>query len=139
MKGCSAEPRQKRYKRGAWIKAIARPVLPKAVHVCSDHFTIDSFDERQELKQLLLCGNLKYILKPDAVSSLFPNRKAINKSGFVCSFAVSFQKTKTFMTESIFNKVASCRIKTNNSKIKFQLFQTSNYKIRETSCVKYQH
>ena len=63
------------------MKAIARPVLPKAVHVCSDHFTVDSFDERQELKQLLLCGNLKYILKPDAVSSLFPNRKAINKSG----------------------------------------------------------
>ena len=43
--------------RDAWIKAIARP----------DHFTEDSFDESQELKRRLLGGNLKYILKPDAV------------------------------------------------------------------------
>ena len=64
----------------AWIKAIARPVLPKAIHVCSDHFTEDSYDKSQELKRCLLGGNLKYILEPDGVPSLFPNRKAVNKS-----------------------------------------------------------
>ena len=36
--------------RDAWIRAITRPVLPKADHVCSDQFTEDSFDESQELK-----------------------------------------------------------------------------------------
>ena len=65
--------------RNAWIRAIARPVLPKAVHVSSDHFTEDSFDESQELKRRL-GGNLQYIYKPDAVTPLFPNGKAINKS-----------------------------------------------------------
>ena len=34
--------------RDAWIRAIARPV-PKAIHVSSDHFTKDLFDESQEL------------------------------------------------------------------------------------------
>ena len=34
----------------ALIKPIARIVLPKSVHVCSDHFTEYSFDESQELK-----------------------------------------------------------------------------------------
>ena len=48
--------------------------------MCSDHFTEDSFDESQELKRRLLGGNLKYILKPDAVPWLFPNGKAVNKS-----------------------------------------------------------
>ena len=43
-------------------------------------FTKDSFDESQELKQHLLGGNLQYTLKPDAVPSLFPNGKAVNKS-----------------------------------------------------------
>ena len=43
-------------------------------------FTKDSFDESQELKQRLLGGNLQYTLKPDAVPSLFPNGKAVNKS-----------------------------------------------------------
>ena len=57
----------------AWIKAIARPVLSKAVHVCSDHFTEDSFDESQELNRRVLGGNLKCIIKPDVVPSLFPN------------------------------------------------------------------
>ena len=46
--------------RDAWISAIARPVLPKAIPVCSDHFTEDSFDESQELKRRLLGGNLKW-------------------------------------------------------------------------------
>ena len=27
--------------RNAWIRAIARPVLPEAIHVCSDHFAED--------------------------------------------------------------------------------------------------
>ena len=44
--------------RDAWIRAIAWPVLPKAV-VCSDHFSKDSFDESQELKQSLLGSNLR--------------------------------------------------------------------------------
>ena len=66
--------------RDAWIRAVARPVLSKAIHVYSDHFTEDSFDESQELKQRLLGGNLKYLLKPDAVPSLFSNEKTINKS-----------------------------------------------------------
>ena len=44
---------------------------------------------------------------------------------FICSFAASFQETKTSMIESIFNKFASCKIqhKQCTSKIKFQLFQ----------------
>ena len=46
----------------------------------SDHFTEDSSDESQKLKRRLLGGNLKYILKPDAVPFLFPNGKAVNKS-----------------------------------------------------------
>ena len=78
VKGCSNQsrlnkslsyhkiPGQKRKDiRDAWIKAIARLVLPKAIHVCSDHFTEDSSDESQELKRRLLGGNLRYILKPD--------------------------------------------------------------------------
>ena len=73
-------PGQERKEVGdAWITAIVRPVLLKAVHVCSDHFTEDSFDESQELKRRLLGGNLKYVLKPDAVPSLFPNGKVVNK------------------------------------------------------------
>ena len=63
--------------RDTWIRAIARPVLPKAIHVSSDHFIEDSFDENQELKQHLLGGNLRYILKPYVVPSLFPNGKAV--------------------------------------------------------------
>ena len=46
---------------------------------------------------------------------------------FICSFAASFQETKTSVIESIFNKVASCNA--NSSKIKFQLFQTNNHKV----------
>ena len=66
--------------RDAWIRAIARPVLPKAVDVSSDHFTKDSFDESQELKQHILSGNLQYIFKPDVVPFLFLNGKVVNKS-----------------------------------------------------------
>ena len=93
VKGCSNQSRlnknvsyhkipaqERKDIRDAWIRAIARPALPKAIHVCSDHFTEDSFDESQELKRRLLGGNLKYILKPDAVLYLFPNGKAFNKS-----------------------------------------------------------
>ena len=78
--------------------------------MCSDHFTKDSFNEIQELKQCLLGGNLKYTLKSDAAPSLFPNGKAVNKSGsgsghwFICSKLLETKKT---MIESIFNKVAS--------------------------------
>ena len=88
VKGCSNQSRlnkivsyhkipgqERKDIRDAWIKAIARPVLPKAIHVCSDHFTEDLFDESQELQQRLLGGNLKYILKPDVVPSLFPKLK----------------------------------------------------------------
>ena len=59
--------------------------------MCSDHFTKDSFDESQELKRHSLDGNLKHILKPDAVPSLFPNEVAVNRAGsasihlFICS------------------------------------------------------
>ena len=93
VKGCSNQsrlnksvsyhkiPGQKRKDiRDAWIKVITRLVLPKAFHVRSDHFTEDSFDESQELKRRLLGGNLRYILKPDAVPSLFANGLAVNKS-----------------------------------------------------------
>ena len=73
-------PDQKRKNiRDAWTRTIARPVLSKAIHVCSNHFTEDSF-ESQELKPPLLGGNLKCILKPDVFSSLFPNGKAVNRS-----------------------------------------------------------
>ena len=93
VKGCSNQSRlnknvlyhkipgqERKDIRDAWIRAIARPVLPKTIHVCSDHFTKNSFDESQELKQCFLGGNLKYILKPDAVPSLFPNGNVVNKS-----------------------------------------------------------
>ena len=58
--------------RNAWIRATARSVLPKAVHVCFDDFTEDLFDEHQKLKRRLLDGNLKYILNPDTIQYLFP-------------------------------------------------------------------
>ena len=61
------------------MRAIARPVLSKAINVCSDHFTKDSFDKSQELKRHLLGGSSKYILKPGAVLSLFPNGKVVNQ------------------------------------------------------------
>ena len=104
VKGCSNQSRLnksischklpgqgRKYIRDAWIRATARPVLPKAANVCSDHDTEDSYDESQELKQCLLGGNLKFILKPDAVPSLFLNGKDVKKSGsgsvnlFICS------------------------------------------------------
>ena len=80
----------------AWVRAIARSIYLKLsmcllITLPKIHLMKDSFDESQELKRCLLCGNLKYILKPDAVSSLFPNGKAVNKSGsgsvhlFICS------------------------------------------------------
>ena len=94
MKGCSNQSRlnknvsyhkrpdkERKDTRDAWIKTIARPVLLKAVHVCSDQFTEDSFDESEEPKWHLLGGNLKYLLKPDEVPFLIPNGKTLNKSG----------------------------------------------------------
>ena len=93
VKGCSNQSRlnknglhhkipgqERKDIRDSWIRAIARPVLPKAIHLCSDRFTEDSFDESQELKRHLLGGNLKYIPRPDMVPSLFPNGKTVNKS-----------------------------------------------------------
>ena len=78
---CHKVPGQERKDiRDAWIRAIVRPVLPKVIHVASDHFNKDSFDESQQLKRRLLGDNLLNILKPDAVPSLFPNGKAVNKS-----------------------------------------------------------
>ena len=73
-------PGQKRKDiRDASMRAIARPVLSKAINVCSDHFTKDSFYKSQELKRHLLGGNFKYIRKPGAVLSLFPNEKVVNQ------------------------------------------------------------
>ena len=59
VKGCSNQSRlnknvschkipgqERKDVRDAWIRAIARPVLPKATDVSSDHFNKDSFDER---------------------------------------------------------------------------------------------
>ena len=66
--------------RNVWIRAFARPVLSKAIHVRSDHFNEDSFGESQERKRRFLGSNLKYILKPDSVPSLISKGKAINKS-----------------------------------------------------------
>ena len=66
--------------RDAWIRAIARPALPKAINGSSNHFTKDSFDESQELQQHLLRDNLQYTLKPDVVPSIFSNGKVVNKS-----------------------------------------------------------
>ena len=76
VKGCSNQSRlnknvsylkipgqERNDMRDAWIRSIARPVLPKAIHDCSDHLTEDSCDENQELKRRLLGGNFKYILK----------------------------------------------------------------------------
>ena len=40
--------------RDAWIRRISRPVLHKVVHVCSNHFTKDSFDESQEQSSISL-------------------------------------------------------------------------------------
>ena len=88
--------------RDAWIRAIARPVLPKAIHGSSDRFNKDSFDESQELKWHLLGGNLQYILKPDTVPSLFPNGKVVNKSlSSNIKKTIKLRKVKV----SLFNKV----------------------------------
>ena len=64
--------RERKDIRDAWIKAIARPVFSKAIHMCSDYFTKVSFDESQELKRHLPSGN--------SVPSLFPDGMAVNKS-----------------------------------------------------------
>ena len=93
VKGCSNQSRsnknvsyhkipdqERKDIRDAWIRAIARWVLPKTVDLSSDHFTKDSFDESHELKQHLLGGNLQNILKPDPLLSLFLNGKVVNKS-----------------------------------------------------------
>ena len=71
VKGCSNQSRlnknvsyhkipdqERKDVRDAWIRAIARSPLPKVIHVSSDHFAKDSFDESQELKQHHLGGNL---------------------------------------------------------------------------------
>ena len=63
-----------------WIKTIARPVLSKAIHACSDHFTEVHLMKAKRSPQHLLGDILKYILKPDAAPSLFPNGKTVNKS-----------------------------------------------------------
>ena len=121
MKGCSNEPRlnknisfhkipgqDRKDIRDAWIRAIARPVLPKAVDVCSDHFTEDLFDESQELKQRLLGIYLNHMRSHPYFQM---ERPLINQSQvlFICSFEASFQETKISMIEPIFNTVASCR------------------------------
>ena len=62
------------------MTSITRLALTKAVNLSSDHFTEDSFDESQKLKQHLLGSNLQYILKPVVVLSLLANGKSINKS-----------------------------------------------------------
>ena len=66
--------------RDAWRRAIARPVLSKAIHVFSDRFTEDPSDESQKLKRRLLGGSSKYIFKPDSVPPLFSNGKVVHKS-----------------------------------------------------------
>ena len=121
MKGCSNEPRlnknisfhkipgqDRKDIRDAWIRAIARPVLPKAVDVCSDHFTEDLFDESQELKQRLLGIYLNHMRSHPYFQM---ERPLINQSQvlFICSFEASFQETKISMIGPIFNTVASCR------------------------------
>ena len=60
----------------------------------SDQFTEDLFDESQELKRPLLGGNLRYILKPDAVPALFPNGKAVNKSVSSNTETIKLRKVK---------------------------------------------
>ena len=40
FKDASASWGEKRYK-DAWIEATHRPVLPKAIYVCSDHVTLN--------------------------------------------------------------------------------------------------
>ena len=69
-----------RRKKIQGIKTIARPVLSKAIHACSDHFTEVHLMKAKRSPQHLLGDILKYILKPDAVPSLFPNGKTVNKS-----------------------------------------------------------
>ena len=97
--------------RDACIRAITRPVLPKAIHVCSDHFTEDSFDESKELKRRLLGGNLKYILKPDAVTSLFPNGKIINKSvSSNVEKTIKLRKVKVYLVNICMEKMHKRRL-----------------------------
>ena len=86
--------------KDAWIKPIARPLLRKVVHMCSDYFTEDSCGKHQELKQRLLGGNLNYlilnlnclvltllasILKPDVVSFLSHRSGSYSVHLFTCS------------------------------------------------------
>ena len=130
-KGCSNQSRlnenishhqiqgqKKKDKKGCLIKAIDRPVLPKAARVCFYHFTKDSSEKSKELKQHLLGSNLKYILKPDAVASLFPNGKAINKSGSgYINFQQAFRKQKHLWLCSFLTKLQTAAFNTNRSKI----------------------
>ena len=103
-----------------WVRAVTGPVLPKAVHVCSDHFTKDSFDESQELKQHLLGGNFKHILKPDAVPSSFPNGKAVNKS-------VSYNIEETIKFRNV--KVSLFNIHIYRENAKTRIFHTAVLRI----------
>ena len=133
MKGCSNQSRlnknvsyhkipgqERKDIKKAWTRAIARP---KAVHVCSDHFTEDSFDENQEITWHLLGGNLKYILKPDAVPPLFPNGKAVKKSWpSSVHLQQAFRKQKHLIKKLSWTKFQAAGFNTNSSKMKFKLF-----------------
>ena len=83
--------------------AIARPVLPKAVHFCSDHFT-------KEVKRRLLDCTLKFKLKPGGAHRYFHMEMSLINQDNVLFSCSKLSGNKTSMIESIFNKVASCRI-----------------------------
>ena len=67
--------REKRYK-GCLDKC---KWLPKTSHVCSVQLKKeDHFDQSQEMKRHPLCSKLKYLLKLNVFTTLFPNGEAGN-------------------------------------------------------------
>ena len=132
MKGCSNQSRlnknvsfhkipgqDRKDIRDAWIRAIARPVLPKVVDVCSDYFTEDLFHGSQELKQRLLGIDLNHMRSHPYFQT---ERPLINQDQvlFICSFEASFQETKISMIEPFLTQLQAAEIvNTNSSKIKF--------------------
>ena len=64
----------------------------------------DSFDESQELKRFLVGDKLKYLLKPDVLSSLPAHWKVRNKEGLSSlvvqdTDTIKFRKVESFLFE----------------------------------------
>ena len=75
--------------RKQWLAKVSRAdlVVTKDSRLCSEHFTPDCY--KRDLKAELLGEKPKFILKPDAVPSLFSHRPPAKKPRLSCE-----QRTK---------------------------------------------